>query len=132
MGTSNWQPAWYSKDTHGSAWERAKVAMKRDWEQTKNDFGVAGTKDLGQDAGDTVKQAAGKEAIPAGSWDDAEAPLQYGYAARDQFGKEHGHAWNEKLEGSLKDEWEKGRDATRKGWSDVKQFVRKGYESARN
>ncbi|HLL25517.1 MAG TPA: hypothetical protein VK427_25445, partial [Kofleriaceae bacterium] len=58
------KPNWWNQE-HDSAWDRVKDAMKRDWEQTKSDltFGRTGT-DLDQDVGDTVKQMAGKEAIP--------------------------------------------------------------------
>ena len=51
MGKATWQPKWWNPQTHGSAWERVKEALKRDWEQTKADLtsggralgGVAGT-----------------------------------------------------------------------------------------
>ena len=56
-------PNWWT-DKHTSAWERVKDAMKRDWEQTKNDFSGNG-RELKQDAGDTVKQAFGSAPIPA-------------------------------------------------------------------
>ena len=39
----------------------AKQALKNDWEQTKHDLGSDKAADLDQDAGDTLKQAAGKE-----------------------------------------------------------------------
>ena len=42
-----------------------KEALGRDWEQTKHDFSKKHGKDLDQDIGDTVRQATGKEAIPA-------------------------------------------------------------------
>ena len=52
-----------------------KDAMKRDWEQTKADLHLGG-KELDQDVDDTLKQVAGKDAIPPGwvrwpgsSWD---------------------------------------------------------------
>lgn len=43
---------------------RPAEALKRDWEQTKNDFDKDKGQDLGQDAGDTVGQAVGKKPIP--------------------------------------------------------------------
>ena len=46
--------------------EKVKEALKRDWEQTKHDLTRKGT-DLHQDVSDTVKQATGKEPIPAPS-----------------------------------------------------------------
>ena len=128
MGTTNWQPSWWNNETHGSAWERAKAALKLDWEQTKNDFGVKGTRDLDQDVGDTVKQAAGTEPVP---WDQVEGPLAFGVGAQAHYAKTN-DKWDDKLETTLKEEWEKGRDATRRGWGDVKHFVRRGYESAKS
>ena len=132
MGTMKWQPAWWNEH-HASAWERIKEAMRRDWEQTKSDVHVKGARDLGQNVGDTVKQAAGKEPIPpAGarnahpSWDDVEAPAAYGYAARNQY-KEH-TSWTNDLETKLKSEWEKARAQTGRGWDDVKTHVRRGFE----
>jgi len=44
--------------------DKVKDALKRDWEQTKNDFSKKHGRDLDQDAGDTIKQAIGKEPIP--------------------------------------------------------------------
>lgn len=44
--------------------ERAKQALKRDWEQTKHDFNGDAGRELNQDAGDTVKQSVGKTAVP--------------------------------------------------------------------
>ena len=46
--------------------EQVKEAIKRDWEQTKSDL-TGGKKghDLDQDVPDTLKQAVGKESIPA-------------------------------------------------------------------
>lgn len=60
-------PAWWN-DQHASAWDRVKDALLRDWEQTKADLtGQKSGRDLNQDAGDTVKQAIGKQDIPAPS-----------------------------------------------------------------
>lgn len=42
----------------------AKEALKRDWEQTKDDVPGMEGKDLDQDAHETVKQAAGAEEVP--------------------------------------------------------------------
>jgi len=63
MQDKKWQPQWWTQDKHESGWERVKEAMKRDWVQTKSDFG-AGGRELDQDVDDTLKQAAGKDAIP--------------------------------------------------------------------
>ncbi len=61
-------PLWWT-DEHTSAWERAKAAFRRDWEQTKADLTGRGKgHDLNQDANDTLRQAAGKAAIPPGNF----------------------------------------------------------------
>jgi hypothetical protein len=41
--------------------DNVKDALAKDWEQTKNDLGVDGTRDLDQDVDDTVRQMAGKD-----------------------------------------------------------------------
>ncbi|MBC7793387.1 MAG: hypothetical protein H7Z43_06750 [Clostridia bacterium] len=144
MENTNWQPKWWAEDKHGSTWNRVKEALKRDWEQTKSDVG-AGGRDLDQDVNDTVKQAAGKDAIPprnqpnassgtqkrGHAWTDVEGPMRYGYGARQQYGSQHAD-WNDKLENTLKTEWEDAKGSTRREWNDVKQHVRSGYDRSRS
>ena len=144
MGTAKWQPKWWTEETHGTAWGKVKDAMKRDWEQTKADLHLGG-RDLGQDVGDTLKQAGGQEPIPPGStpnsggtrkgsdlaWDDAEQPLMYGFGARRQYGEQHAQ-WNEKLESTLRTDWESGGDKAKRKWDDVKNVVRHAYDRARS
>ncbi|MDO9017846.1 MAG: hypothetical protein Q8S73_03550 [Deltaproteobacteria bacterium] len=57
------RPQWWN-DNHTSTWDRVKEALRRDWEQTKNDFSSESGADLNQDVGDTVKQATGAEPLP--------------------------------------------------------------------
>ena len=152
---TNTQPSWWTEEKHGSAWQRVKDAMKRDWEQTKHDLGGKGA-DLDQDVDDTVKQAAGTEAIPPipvpnapspkkktgantfeddysrnTSWDDVESPIAFGYGARDQYGSRYAQ-WDDELERTLRTDW----DATHKSaagrkWDEVKAWVRMGFDRAR-
>ena len=134
MGTMKWQPKWWN-DEHASAWDRVKEAMRRDWEQTRHDLHIKGGHELNQDVGDTVKQAAGKEAIPhddrpnppkvIGTWDDAELPLEYGYGARTKYGTT---AWSSDVEDTLRNEWESGKATTGRDWTAVRDDVRRGYE----
>ena len=57
-------PTWWN-DQHNTAWERAREALRRDWEQTKADLtGNASGHDLNQSIGDTVRQATGKDPLP--------------------------------------------------------------------
>lgn len=124
-------PAWWTQD-HESSWERAKDALQRDWEQTKADVSDAG-RELNQDAGNTVKQVLGKEAIPPAGvpnsdWSSNEAAVRYGHGARQYFGET---AWSEPLESKLRSDyeasepgaWEKVKHAVRRGWESVKQKV---------
>jgi hypothetical protein len=136
MGTMKWQPAWFT-DQHATAWDRVREAMRRDWEQTKQDLKMKGGHELNQGVGDTVKQAAGKEAIPSinnanppkiiGDWNDIELPTEYGYAARSHY-KNH-TAWTNELEDTLKSEWGTARDVTGRPWDDVRDHVRRGFEA---
>jgi hypothetical protein len=57
------RPLWWS-DKHASAWERAKEALRRDWEQTKADFSSHSGIVLNQNVGDTLKQVAGAAPVP--------------------------------------------------------------------
>lgn len=145
MGSATFQPKWWT-EKHGSQWENVKDALKRDWEQTKSDLHLGG-RDLNQDVGDTLKQAAGAEPIPESNargtakgsdrgvdfgWDDAEQPLMYGVGAREQYGTTHDE-WNDTLETSLRNDWDgagAGGGVKRK-WDEVKNVVRHGYEKAR-
>jgi hypothetical protein len=128
-------PSWWN-DKHASAWERSKEALRRDWEQTKADFGVGGH-ELHQSLGDTVEQAAGRQETPPGNrpnsstaynlaWNDAEPAVRYGYGARSHHG---GSDWNEKLEGTLRKDWE--TTLTDTPWERVKHAVRRGWDSAK-
>jgi hypothetical protein len=137
MGTMKWKPAWWSED-YDSGWDRAKEALRRDWEQTKHDLHIKGGHQLNQGVGDTVKQAAGKEQIPSndgpippkviGEWNDIELPMEYGYGARSKYGSQH-TAWTTELEVTLQTEWESARAATGRDWPEVREHVRRGYES---
>ncbi len=141
MGTlTSWRPSWWSDQVHGSAWERAKEALRRDWSQTKHDLGVGGH-EMNQDLENTLKQAAGQEHLPTinqanppkviADWNDAEIFYRYGHAARIQYGSAH-PVWNEGLEQKLRGEWlaAEGRaEADKaKAWEARKRFVRGGYE----
>ena len=99
MATMRMQPPWWNEG-YASAWDRAKEAFRRDWEQTKKDMHLKGGHELNQGARDTMKQAAGKQAIPAddranppkviGDWNDLELPIEYGYGALALWRGPHG------------------------------------------
>jgi len=138
MGTIS-NPSWWTSN-HTSAWDRVREAMKRDWEQTKYDFGVGG-RDLDQDVDETVKQAAGKQAIPprtvanpddkygpaSSRWNELEGPLGYGYGARLTYGQKY-PVWNEELEKNLERDWRATERGATHPWAKVKDLVRRGYD----
>ncbi len=138
MGTmmSKWRPSWWADEVHGSAWDRVKEAMRRDWSQTKHDL-LLGGHEMNQGVTDTLAQAAGKEHLPSinqanppkviGEWSDAEIPYRYGHAARAQFGAQH-PGWSPELEAKLKVEWLLAEDASTRDWESARRFVRRGYE----
>jgi hypothetical protein len=138
MANTSWRPEWWQDEIHGTAWERIKDALRRDWEQTRKDLHLGGH-EYNQGVGNTLRQAAGREAVPPGDgpnpphvigdWDDVELPVGYGHGARQQYGARFA-AWNTDLESVLREEWERGRPADRRPWDEVSAHVRKGYESS--
>jgi len=165
MGTANFQPNWWNEQVHGSAWDRVKAAMQRDWEQTKNDF-TPGAPDLNQDVDDTIKMATGNAPIPPpgavtppsksevkdeikegnkeikelieakngvstssrAPWRDVEAPVAYGFAAKNHYSKKY-PSWDVELERELRGEWETGNKDRK--WDDVRDHVRTGFNAPR-
>jgi hypothetical protein len=136
------QPKWWS-EKHTSAWDRVKAAMKRDWEQTKADVSSKG-RELNQDAGDTIKQAAGKQPIPLASvanppdagdiesgkdsdWNRVESSYRYGVGAREQYGNED---WNDRVESKMREEWNDLKSG--RTWDEVKAAVRRGWDRAKS
>jgi hypothetical protein len=128
-------PKWWTDD-NDTAWERVKAAFRRDWDQTKHDFG-ANQPDLNQDVGDTVKQAAGKQPVPMRGqpvYDEVEDAHRFGFGARSYYGKRY-PAWNSDLELQLQRDWQEtysdknwagNRDEIRRGWDyDERERMRK-------
>src|SRR6185295_4080139 len=118
-------PKWWNQE-HESSWDRVKAAFKRDWDQTKHDFGGK-QPDTDQDVDDTVKQAAGKQPIPPRgmpTYEEMEDAYRFGYGARTQYGNSFSE-WDENLETQLESDWRQTyndrewryyRNAIRRGW----------------
>ncbi|MFT3693812.1 MAG: hypothetical protein QM831_11765 [Kofleriaceae bacterium] len=128
------KPTWWN-DQHEGTWDRVKDALKRDWEQTKNDLSSKKGADLDQNVGDTVKQAAGKEPIPPGTtpnakWDDdVESSYRLGVGAHERYGKEF-PTWSDKLETKLSGDWNDLK--TGKDWDSVKAHIKRAWHSVKN
>lgn len=124
-------PSWWN-DKHEGTWAHMKDALKRDWEQTKNDVSSKKGADLDQSAGDTVKQAVGKAPIPAGNqpnpkWDEVEPAYRYGVGAHAQYGETH-KSWDTGLEQKLSSDWKDVKSGHT--WDEVKETVRHVWNSA--
>jgi hypothetical protein len=126
------RPAWYTAEDD-TAWAKVKAAFRRDWQQTKHDFG-GNEPNLNQQVGDTISQAAGSKPIPPGNAktphstdgkldaynDDDEPAYQYGYAASRHFSAQD---WDDETEAMLQKDWGDQPDwqrrsaAIRRGWT---------------
>ena len=119
-------PKWWDKE-HDSAWDRVKAAFKRDWDQTKHDFG-GDEPDTDQDVDDTIKQASGKQPIPPRgepTYEEIEDAYRFGYGARSQYGKRY-TSWNNELESQLQTDW---RDTyTDREWQLYRDSIRRGWD----
>jgi hypothetical protein len=147
MAKATFHPSWWSEQKFGSAWDRVKAAMHREWEQTRGDF-KGGVPDLNQSVDDTVRQALGKQPIssarPAAEtspgpldrgvmssdWEVAESPLAYGFAARTHYGARY-PSWDDRLEAALRKEWEASSATSGRTWEDVRLIVRRGFDAPR-
>jgi hypothetical protein len=120
------QPGWW-REEHDSTWERVKAAFRRDWEQTKNDFSKKHGRDLDQDVGDTLKQAAGKQPIPPEDFDTLEPAFRYGHGASAYYADRE--EWDDDTEVRLRSDWDEA--GTGRRWDDVRGHVRRGWEWGR-
>ncbi len=113
-----------------SSWDRVKAAFRRDWAQTKTDFG-AGHAHLGQTAGDTVGQAVGSRPLPGEEtglgWDLARHAIRLGYGAASFW--EYDREWGTPLEDRLRVEWT--AMATGLPFEDAIPLVRYGWDAGR-
>ena len=140
-------PSWWTAE-HSSSWERAKHALRRDWEQTKGDLADTGV-DLNQGAMDTLRQAVGSQPIPVDSlpnpgprhtWAFIEPAVRYGHGARLQYGEvevtakgegkgEAVNGWHDSLTDRLRTEWAASGEVG--AWASVKEGVAHGWHSVR-
>lgn len=118
-----------------TTWERAKAALRRDWEQTKSDLTREHGLFLGQTARHTLRQIANKEPIPAPSqptipWEDAEPAVRFGYEAQDAFPEVRhwgpdADDWGPGAEEALRSEW--SRRGHRLSWLSAKPAIWLGW-----
>jgi hypothetical protein len=108
------RPSWYTNDNDAS-WDRVKTAFRRDWEQTKHDFGSDHAPDLNQNAADTVRQATGSES----TFETREPAFRFGHAAQTHYRKDY-PTWNDDLQTKLRsdygDDFDRDRDDIRRAY----------------
>jgi len=121
-------PQWWNRE-YDSSWERVKAAMRRDWDQTKHDFG-GDEPDTDQNVGDTVAQARGKEAIPprgVPNYDEVEPAYRFGHGARRYYGEQFTE-WDDDLETTLREDWRYTSSGGDTEWNRVRPIIRRGWE----
>jgi hypothetical protein len=119
-------PNWWTQD-NDSAWERVKEAFKRDWDQTKHDFGGK-QPDTAQNVSDTVKQASGNEPIPprgTPAYEKIEPAYRFGYGARSFYRQKH-PKWNASLEAELQRDWK--ASYPQGNWNEDVEYIRYGWD----
>jgi hypothetical protein len=125
---SNQNPAWWTDESE-TAWGRVKLALERDFDQTRHDLG-AHEPDTQQTARNTIRQAKGTEAIPPRGqppYAELESAHRFGYAARLEYGAEH-PVWDEALETLLKQDWERVAPARQQTWPQDRAAIRYAWE----
>jgi len=121
-------PGWWDNE-NDSAWDRVKNAFKRDWDQTKHDMG-GDEPDTDQKAGNTVKQAVGKEAIPPRyepTYEELEPAYRFGYGARSHYGEEYPE-WDDELEARLKEEWSTLEPSRKAAWEEDREAIQHAWD----
>lgn len=119
-------PTWWTGE-NDSAWERVKEAFKRDWDQTKHDFGGK-QPDTAQNVNNTVKQASGKEPVPprgTPAYEKVEPAYRFGYGARSFYRQKH-PKWNATLEAELQRDWKASYPEG--NWDEDVEYIRHGWE----
>ena len=123
-------PKWWTKD-NDSAWDRVKEAMKRDWDQTKHDFG-GDEPDTNQNIRNTVKQASGTETIPPRhetTYENWEPAYRFGYGARQKYGTEYDDLdWDDEMESTLKKDWQSIAPERKQTWMQDRAAIRYGWD----
>lgn len=127
-GDKNTSPSWWDMD-YQSAWERVSTAFARDWDETARHFG-ADNPVTGQDALDTLKQAAGStEAPPRGApaFEEVEAGYKYGYGSRMKHGAT-ATDWDDSVESKVKADWESESPQHPQAWESQRDAVKRGWD----
>ena len=121
-------PQWWN-DANDSAWDRVKLAMKRDWDQTKHDLGGK-EPETNQTIGHTTRQASGKEVIPPRgepAYEELEPAYRFGHGARSKYGEDYPE-WNDNLETRLENDWSEMYPTRSESWLQDRAAMRYGWD----
>jgi hypothetical protein len=119
-------PNWWTTE-NDSSWEKVKAAFKRDWDQTKHDFGGR-QPDTAQNVNDTVKQASGNQPIPPRGtpvYEKIEPAYRFGYGARSYYSQKY-PKWDTKLEAELQRDWQ--ASYPQGNWGEDVEYIRYGWD----
>lgn len=111
------------------AWKRVRQALQRDWAQTRRDLIDTGA-NLRQSVVDTVKQARGRQEIPALNEANPtrhEPAVTYGFDARNRLGGNLA-TWNDETEAQLERDWNASGDGRR--FTNVREELKRGWHSS--
>jgi hypothetical protein len=121
-------PKWWNNE-YDSSWERTKAAFKRDWDQTKHDFGGK-EPDTNQNVNNTVKQASGNEAIPPRrqpTYEDLEPAYRFGHGAKNHYGDKYSD-WDNDLETTLRSDWETANPSRKQTWMQDRDAIKHAWD----
>jgi hypothetical protein len=121
-------PKWWNNE-YDSSWERTKAAFKRDWDQTKHDFGGK-EPDTNQNVNNTVKQASGNEAIPPRrqpTYEDLEPAYRFGHGAKNYYGDKYSD-WDNDLETTLRSDWETANPSRKQTWMQDRDAIKHAWD----
>ncbi|MGE0491345.1 MAG: hypothetical protein AB7S38_19200 [Vulcanimicrobiota bacterium] len=98
-------------------WDKVREGFRRDWEQTRNDFGSDRARDLDQDVSDTMRQAFGNEPIPKdATFERYEPAFRYGHEARSRYNEDWTPAIGNRLERDYQGDWQTDRSYVKYGY----------------
>jgi hypothetical protein len=121
-------PQWWNKE-NDSAWDRVKLAMKRDWDQTKHDLGGKEPQ-TNQSIGHTTRQASGQEAIPPrgqAAYEEYGPAYRFGYGARSNYGEDYPE-WDDTLESKLQTDWNATYPERKETWMQDRAAIRYAWD----
>lgn len=118
------KPRWWNT-RHDTAWERARRAIRRDWDSAKGEF-EGDRRNLDEDSGQ-LGSGVIEEDTPVSDAPDFENAHRFGVGARLQYGRGN-NTWDEPLEDRLREEWADAHPDESGSWERFREAVRYGWD----